>query len=64
MVLLLELKEGWWVLLDKDSPTMAVVAEVDGAVAGASAVEDERSPLMVVVVVGMVLELVRSAHTP
>lgn len=63
MVLLLELKEGWWVLLDMDSPTMAVVAEADGTVVGAGAVEDERSPL-VVVVVGMVLEPVRPAHTP
>jgi hypothetical protein len=61
VVLLLELKEGWWVLLDIDSPTMAVVAEADGAVVGAGAVEDEKSPL---VVVGMVPEPVRPAHTP
>lgn len=57
----MELKEGWSVLLDMDSLTMAVVAEADGAVVGAGVVEDERSPL---VVVGMVLELVRPAHTP
>lgn len=61
MVLLSELKEGWWVLLDMDSPTMAVVAEADETVVGAGAVEDERSPL---VVVGMVLKPVCPAHTP
>lgn len=60
VVLLSELKEGW-VLLDMDSPTMAVVAEADETVVGAGAVEDERSPL---VVVGMVLEPVCPAHTP
>lgn len=61
MVLLTELGEGWWVLLDMDSPRMVVVAEADGAVADAGAAEDERSLLEVV---DMVLELVRPAHTP
>jgi len=44
-----------------DSPTMVVVAEADGTVADAGAVEDERSLLEVV---DMVLELVRPAHKP
>lgn len=61
MVLLLELKKGWWVLSDMDSPMMVAVAEADGAVADACAVEDERSLLEVV---DMVLELVRPVHTP